>query len=826
MAPGRALRYVRVVLRPSWKRLVLFAYALSGASALAYQLVWYHYLVDHFGASGTTYLVVLCTFIGGLGLGSLVSRRATSWLTRATPFRDLGLYGLIELALALSVVALIGLTRLPLVGLVGSSPYQPMAVDGLILLVPVVLYHLLKLGLALFAIGVPCFLMGLTYPYLCSLFPEDTRFPSHLYARNTLGACLSIVAAEFLGFPAIGYFGVLVAALAVNLLIALIFIAARPFAEPGVEVRLAPGAPARRRSNYPALLSGFLCGGLEALAFIFIKLTYCSAKGVFALLSFHAIAGIWLAATIVHRLRPRPFVLVLCGWVALGWCVALWFVEPGLGNAFVFWWAGHAPGMPPYWKGMIVSIVYTAFYISVPYACLSLLLPAVCDQKQANGENLSLTYGLNTLAFLAGALVFGWALQYVHPFYAARIFALAAAAGLLLLSLHRWGERMTARAIALPALVLAIGFPLVPSKLAMRLILAAQDGETLAFDSTPQQFVWIRGDQNHQPAALMFDGHSMSGIGGGSQRYMRLMAHVPLLLHPDPRHALLICYGVGNTADAIRMHETIERVDGVDLSMSVFRLWYAFRRSNHDVLEDPRLSLVVDDGRQFLKLTTNRYELVTLEPPPPLKEGVSRLYSREFYQDVLARLSPGGFITQWLPEDIVTPEAVDLIVRTFVDVFPNSFCFVGAARSLILVGCNGPILLEHLKDRLAAEPRVREDLRRFGIEDVGPLLGVILDTPDTLARKWPAGPVIRDGFVSLDAIMISPVQYFGPKEEFTRTKPNLRAERADVRSWIAAQSPALAKSYDRFWKSLPSNPLAPAAMPACYSGITNAPVSK
>lgn len=809
------------------KRFVLLAYALSGACSLVYQLVWYHYFIDHFGATGTTYLVVLCTFIGGLGVGSIVSRRVTAWLARVTRFRDLAVYGLIDLLLAVSVVLLLGLTRVPLVHLVGVFPYKALAVGSITLNVPSGLYQTLKISLALLTIGLPCFLMGLTYPYLCSLFSRDGHFPSQLYARNTLGACLVILAAEFLGFPSIGYFSVLVMALAVNLVLALVFLAAKPIgeSEPGAVPVRGPAAP--RTSHYAAVLSGFLCGGLEALAFIFIKLTYCSAKGVFALLSFHAIAGIWVASSLVHRFKPRPRVLVLCGWLALTWCASLWFAEPDLGNSFVFWWAEHLLGMSPYWKGVVVTFFYTAAYISFPYACLSLLLPALCDYKQSKGEHLAVTYGLNTIAFLAGVLVFGWLLQYVHAFYAARIFALMAVAGVLLLSLQKWGHPLTLRAVAVPAIILGVGFPLVPTPLAMRLIIASED-ETppLAFESTPQHLFWVKADPHGRPAALMFDGHSMSGIGGGSQRYMRLMAHFPLLLNPDPRTALLICYGVGNTADAIREHATIERVDVLDLNASVFRLSPAFAGVNHDVLTDGKLVLVVDDGRQFLKLTTNRYDLVTLEPPPPLKEGVSRLYSHEFYRDVLARLAPGGFVSQWLPEDIVTQDAVDLIIRTFVDVFPNAFCFVGAARSLILVGSDAPISLAHLEGRLAREPRVREDLRRFGMESVGPLLGVIVDTSDTLAAKWPQGPVIRDGFVSLDNIMLSPVQYFGPRQDFTRQKNNLRAEKAAVRSWVAAQSPRFARAYDRFWKTLPRQPLVEVIMPACYSGTTNAPAKK
>ncbi len=803
------------------KRFVLFAYALSGACSLVYQLVWYHYFVDHFGATGTTYLVVLCTFIGGLGLGAISSNRFTTRLTHITRLTGLRLYGLIELIIAALVVLLIGSTRVSLVHWAGVFPYTQVVSGPLTLHVPDLTYQALKLGQALLAVGLPCFFMGLTYPFICSLFMEEERFPSQLYALNTLGACLAILLAEFIGFPRIGYFSVMVIALAANLLIALLFLVS-PRSERPALIRPSQTQGGRRISDYPAVLSGFLCGGLEALVFVLIKLTYSGVKCTFAMLSFHAIAGIWVASSVVHRWKPGPRWLVVACWLALAWCVGLWFAEPDLGYAFVMWWAGHFAGMPLYTKGAVVTFLYTALYIFLPYACLSLLLPALCDQKQASGEDLSRTYGLNTLAFLSGVLVFGWLLQYVHTFYAARIFLLMASAGCILLSVEPWGRPLTVRALAVPALVLTLGFPLTPSSLNMRLVVNARpDILPLAFESTPQHLFWVNPSEDGTGQALMFDGHSMSGISGGAQRYMRLMAHFPLLLHPQPRHALLICYGVGSTADAIREHSSIERVDVLDLNPSVFRLSREFRRTNHNVLADPRMQLVVDDGRQFLKLTTNQYDLVTLEPPPPLTHGVSRLYSREFYQDVQQRLAPGGFVTQWLPEEWLTQKSVDLIVSTFIDSFPEAFCFVGNGRNLILVGSNRPITLEHLESRFRQEELVRKDLLRFALGDATLLVAGVIDTPETLRRKWGNAPLIQDGFVSLDNILLSPVQYFGPLQDFSRFKGNLRLETHAVRSWISAQSPALLRAYDRYWE-LVRRQKAKAVMPACYTGIPEA----
>src|SRR5262249_5271199 len=146
-------------------------------------------------------------------------------------------------------------------------------------------------------------------------------------------------------------------------------------------------------------------------------------------------------------------------------------------------------------------------------------------------------------------------------------------------------------------------------------------------------------------ALLYFDSHPMSGTGPGAQRYMRLMAHVPLLAQEAPTRALLICFGVGNTASAIVRHSGIRKLDIVDLNAKVFETAPEFAATNQRVDRDPRVRLVHDDGRQFLERTHDTYDLITSEPPPPRAEGVYRLYSVEYYQAVLEHLTPHGLMT-------------------------------------------------------------------------------------------------------------------------------------------------------------------------------------
>lgn len=789
------------------RKAVGVAYALGGGFALVYEIVWYHAFVDAFGAGGTTFLVVLCSFIGGLGAGALSSRRFYAWLAKRGAGHGLNNYGRTELAVACLVILLYYLTTIPLSPLVGSFPYHAVVMEELVIWQPIFLFQAVRILLAVIAVGTPCFFMGLTFPYICSLFPNDPKFPSLLYALNTLGACASSILTEFIGLRYLGFLGCVSLAALGNLLIALWFLSA-PSVNSLSKPESSSAAGQTDISNFPGALGGFLCGGLQALIYILLKFTLGPSKAAFALLAFFAIAGIWLASMVIHRYHPTRKFLIATGWLAFAWCVAIWLIEPKISEWFVSIGTHNLANFSPYNAAFLTLTATVGVLILIPYCLWSMLLPDLCDRLQKSGQSVSRAYGVNTLAFLAGVLTFGWILQYVHFFYAARVFACSAFAGLFLFTLK---ERHTVRTYA-PALgILIVCAFLLPRTLELRLVggLPASLKTAKAYRSTPQHLFWVRPAVENQGAILMFDRYPMSGTAPLSQTYMRLMAHFPLLLQAEPRNVLLICYGVGMTADAIRMHDSVQRLDIVDLNPSVFLLSSHFTAQNHNVLADPRVRLIADDGRQFLKLGDQQYDLVTMEPPPPLLVGISRLYSREYYADITRHLNPGGMVSQWLPEDEMDQRAVDLICSTFVDSFPDSFLFVGSGRQLILVGSNRPFVFNTLPEHLAASPKVSADLRRLNVQNTTQLVERILKVNDGMKAAWgdPA-EIISDGFTSLESILVSPVQVLHPKQPFHGYKQNLRYDFKGVLDYVRKQSPEEAEKLAQFYE----NPSADAAL--------------
>jgi spermidine synthase len=128
-----------------------------------------------------------------------------------------------------------------------------------------------------------------------------------------------------------------------------------------------------------------------------------------------------------------------------------------------------------------------------------------------------------------------------------------------------------------------------------------------------------------------------------------LLGHVPMLLHPDPREALVIGLGAGITLGAVVAHEEARRITLVEIEPAVLDGTRKFADLNGAALDDPRLEVVFQDGRNFLKTTPRRFDVITSDPIYPWNAGSGYLYTTEYYRLAADRLAEGGVMCQWWP---------------------------------------------------------------------------------------------------------------------------------------------------------------------------------
>ena len=822
---------------------VCLLYAVSGFVSLGYQVAWFRIFTDWFGSTNLTFALVVCNFIGGLGVGALLSQRLAGGVGRLAGISDrLRLYGLLEIGVSLGALLTLAAALLP-PDLWGSFPYR--LVDGVY--VQEWGYRFGQVAIAAVCVFIPCLLMGVTFPLLCHTFvaePGGARFPAALYAWNTLGACTGVMACQFLLLPWIGHGLTFQLMAGVNLAIGAYFLlaggapaAARVAAVPagadparhpgpaagapavrpasvaaapaanqqaaampsaaqagavtppsvakaaaasaamraggkGKKKSSRPGPPPQARDEQPApallitiaALSGLLAGALEGDMFKRISFVVAGNPGaLMPFISFWAIVGIFLGSVIVHRwqqLRLWHLKLAVTASALLyyvAWrtmyplSAALDAAQARTEEAIAF------TGAPMFPSGLFELWWFTGLLVLAPFLLLSLLLPWACNRLQASRRHLGLAYGLNTVAFCAGLLAFTLFAPMVSIFFSLKLMLVLLACGvalMLLLSDQRpytgWQPAAAAALFAGGALLVPTGFDAAymrpgtdPTRLPVEYVMSDGANTTLVVRKT--------GDDR-----LYFGNMSMSGTNLLAQSYMRLMAHVPLLAQENPERALLICFGVGNTASAIAAHDSIRQLDIVDLNRNVFATAPAFSATHGNVHEDPRVRLINDDGRNYLKLTDQQYDLVTSEPPPPMAAGVYRLYSTEYYRDIRDRLTPTGTMSQWLPVYQMPMEAVELAIASFIEVFPDAVLYVGIQHELLLIGGRGELDLERIHRRFGESARVLADLRGIGVVSPGFMLARIMMGSDELQQRWAGARRLSDQHNQLDQLFLRP----------------------------------------------------------------------
>jgi spermidine synthase len=748
------------------RRLVLFLGLVSGLIGLGYQVIWFRLFSDRFGSGNLTFAFVLVAFVGGLGLGSLASRPLLGWLTRLRPLRDpLIVVGAIEVMIAggALLVLLVDPSRF-----LSNSPF-PYFQDARGYYEPELALDLLVVvGAA--CLLVPTFLMGTTFPILCSAFADEPLFPSAFYAWNTLGACLGTLAAMFLLLFYLGHYVSCALLVGLNVALGCAFLLLGRHRDRRDSASAAVAAPRPAAAHPPgplvptvllgaAALSGLLSGALEVDMFRCVRFSGSMSDASMAFTSFWAVAAIFMASATVRALgRPRPRIIAFAFAAAFALHLLSWLALHSVRGAFNDLYLNHVRSQPlppgldpasitiyPFASSLWLLFGYTGVLVVPAYYCISLTLPTVCNLLQGDRRHLGIVYGVNTLMFCAGAIAFAFVFPRVSLFYAVKLLFAVLAAGAALAFTFRRQQPLSLPATGLATVAVAIAAVFIPGGFDAAFFPASEAPShcpVRALKSNGAHTTYVVTDSTGD--VLYFDSHQMSGTHVDSQRYMRLMAHVPLLAQAEPHNALLICFGVGNTASAIASHDTIRRLDVVDLNDKVFETAGEFAAANRMVHEDPRVRLIHDDGRRYLTCVREQYDLVTSEPPPPRHEGVYRLYSEEYYRAVLEHLSPAGMMTQWLPIYELSKNGAAMITATFSAVFPHVLVFVGSGQNLILVGSRQPFDAKLLERRFAAAHGPALDLARIDVNDPLAILARIVRVDEGLRREVVGVPLISD----------------------------------------------------------------------------------
>jgi spermidine synthase len=686
--------------------------AIGGVAALSWEVLWQIHAGLALGVSARGTAITLAATMGGMTVGSLAAGR---WLRGRPLERPLRLYGLLELVVGLSGCLLRPGFRL--LERIDSSLY-PMAPD---------LASAWHAGGIALLLGPPSFAMGATVPVFARVARTHGTSLAGLYGINTLGAAVGVLLLAFHLVPA---FGVLRSGFAVaGLNLAVCAGAWLLGGSPG-RGELAAEAPADRAApRLPAALAGlvsfstgFVTFGLEVAWFRSLRAAFFSSTDSFAIILVAVLLPLGVGARLVPRLRRRDvrpgLLLALAG-------VAILLATPLVERMDLF-----AQASGGYAALLAERLALSLVILGPAMLILGMVLPWLLEEFRDTGRTGWL-YGNNTLGAVTGSLCAAWLLLPSVGF--ARTAWLLGAAVVALALVVEPARRLSAAALGAAALGVAVTWTASVGRERVQGTASFGALRVLATDEGPDSTVsTVEGPDGAR--ALMIDGFLATAEEMSSASYMAWMGRLPMLLHPDPRSALVICFGTGQTANAVR-EEGPQRLDVVELNPAVLGMAPLFV-SNRGVLDDPRVSPIVMDGRAWLRRTRTRYDVVTLEPMPPHFAGVNALYSKEFYEIIRSRLEPGGIVAQWVPFHLLPPFHAASVAATFRDVFPDAILWRRGTG--ILLGRTRPD-----GDPLGSSwPGLeRERLRPAESLQAGEL--VVLG-PETLERWARLGRVITD----------------------------------------------------------------------------------
>jgi spermidine synthase len=613
---------------------------VSGFCGLVYEVIWLRLSMARFGVTTPMVSIVLSVFMAGLGLGSWLGGK---WMRGVgpSPRGPLRLYGLLELLIGVSAFAAPATI---------DWGYRLLRDSGGGLAWGSSLYYLASGAWVTLALLPWCTCMGATFPFAMAAIRRMSAGASEhsfsfLYLANVLGAIAGTVVPAFVLIELFGFYGTLRIASAMNLLLAAaVWIVNSGTMEGGTFT--AEAQRPRRFSSASSILWLLFTTGLCSMAMEVIWIREFTVYLGNVVYAFAAILAMYLAATftgsLIYRRRMKAGD---AAWIVLGLAalLPLLFADPRLpltGEQYTL-------------EGFLFGAVRAGLGVVLFSGLAGYVTPMLVDEWSAGDpDRAGRAYAMNVVGSILGPLVAGFA---VLPW-----------AG------EHWGLCL----VTLP--LFAIGFakafgaanrkPLFAACAAASLLL-------LVFTKDYGTKFPHRIELRDYAATVIATGEGMDKrllVNGTGMTVLtpitKVMAHLPLALLGRPAEkTLVICFGMGTTFRSMMSWDL--KTTAVELIPSVPKVYGYFHADGPELLRSPLARLVIDDGRRFLERSGEQYDVIAVDPPPPVSAPTSGLlYSRQFYAIMKPHLSPGGIVQVWFPGgDDVTLAA---IARAFRDAFP------------------------------------------------------------------------------------------------------------------------------------------------------------
>jgi spermidine synthase len=632
---------------PVESRFFFVFFFLSGLCSLLYEVIWLRLGMAQFGVTTPLVSIFLSIFLAGLGLGTWAGGKFAARLEARSSRFFVRAYGLTEFLIGASALLVPVELRWArqVLDSSGNGSGLGLGDSG----------YYFAAGLWLLAVLLPwCTCMGATFPLAMAAIrrwagAESARSFSFLYLANVLGAILGALLPAFVLVELFGFQHSLLIGTCLN---CAIFLTALGLSFSATDqAQYSPAQP-----DSPSVASG-----AETL----------SRGLILALLGLTGLTSLAMEVIWIRQFTPYlgnavwSLALILCFYLAGTFAGSRyyrrWITRHVFSDSPLMWSVlGVAALLPCLTADPRINmepLLRVAIGVAPFTAVLGFLTPMLVDRFCFGRPDLAGTaYGVNIVGCIVGPLLASFIL------------------------LPRLGERWSLIVLALPLLGLALLFPPAKTRRASARSYAELALVALAFILLTKSFedtITQKTVHRDYSATTVATGQGMekellvNGVGLTMLTPItKIMAHLPLAFLPrQPQNALDICVGMGVTYRSLStwgiQTTAVELLPSVAESQPYYHHDFVQWQSGSDS------HLVIDDGRLFLQRSRQQFDVITIDPPPPIEAvGSSLLYSKDFYAIIRKHLRPGGILQQWVPgsSDVRT---VVSIVRALTQSFPH-----------------------------------------------------------------------------------------------------------------------------------------------------------
>jgi len=737
---------------------------LSGASALIYQIVWVRVFGLVFGVTIFAVSTVLTAFMTGLALGSIYFGRLIDKRKDA-----LAVFAFLELGIGLFALAfpflLKGLTYIYV------YTHQQLATSFY-------LSSLIRFAVSFLFLLIPTTLMGGTLPVLSKFFIKRLKKLGwdigHLYSVNNLGAVIGCFAAGFFLIQTVGVRATINIAAIINIVVAaVVFIMRGRLTTPQTaaesedidEVGIAKtrrGAEESDAGKYPRYITrlvlwAFAIEGFSALSYEVIwtriLLGLSSDKSVYfystVIISF--IFGLSLGSFIVAKfIDHKKNLLALFGFIEIAIGVLAILLLPVFALLPGVLQRMHTSFAPSWWSSTGKECFIFFLVMLVPTTLMGSTFPIVSKIYTTNLKKLGNRIGnigcLDTVGSIFGSFVAGFIfIPFIGVVKAVILTAVInLILGTLLILFHPF---MRYRAKLLTGLILLciIGatYFVVPSSRHFRHWRGKRPGDKLLYYKEGASATVAVPQRANMIKALHINGAGTAFTEYSDLRVHKMLGYLPLLSHKTPKNALVIGFGMGVTVQSL-IQPGMNEVDCAEICHEVVAAVKCFSKENHNVLESPKLKIIIEDGRNHLFITNKKYDIITSNAVHVRLSG--NLYTENFYEICKSKLNKDGIMCQWLPTNWLSENEYQMLVSSFMKVFPHtSLWCVGNVAHTVLLGTPGKLQLnfESFTQRLQDE-KTNQELKEVDLDNPFAFLVQYISNEDDLTEYVRQVPLHTD----------------------------------------------------------------------------------